>query len=152
MPMARIPHQVRTVTDHPIALDMRAMPYVEIAAPTYTQLLHTPLTVAALPNSANLPGRQEISKKFAPCIAAQMNAVRKSDKILKKAPFIDTKIASGTAATSDMPKSIADPDTSLRNNFFLCKAVMTAMLIIEKIGKIIETRVDSDTSLPKASE
>ena len=69
--------------------------------------------MADLPNFANLPGRQEMSRKLTPCIAPQINAVKKRDKILKKVPFIDTKIASGIADTKDNPKSIAEPDTSL---------------------------------------
>ena len=118
----------------------------------YTQLLHTPLTVAALPKRANLPGRQDMSKKFAPCIAPQMSAVRSNAATLKNAPSILTKKVSGIAATSASAKSRAVPFTSFLSIPFLCRGVTSAMLTIEKTGSIIETRVDSETSLPNASE
>ena len=84
-----------------------------MAAPMYTQLLHTPPTVAALPVAENLPGRQEMSRKFTPCIAAQISAVRSRDATAKKPPSSSTNIISGTAHTSAMAKRMAEPTISL---------------------------------------
>ena len=125
---------------------------MEIAAPTYTQLLHTPLTVADLPTLENLPGRQEMSKKFTPCIDAQMNAVIKRAATRKKAPSIPRKNTSGIASASEIANRSALPETSFSRICFLYSTVTMLMLRIENMGKMIDTRVDEDTSLLNASD
>ena len=152
IPTMRIKHHVAIVSDHPIRSEIRAMPYVEIAAPIYTQLLQTPLTVADLPMQANLPGKQEMSKKLTPCIAPQISAVKSKEITPNTLPSICTKKARGIAHSNAPPKRIAAPITSLLNVLRLCNAVTTEMLMIEKIGSIIDKSVDSDTSLLNASE
>ena len=104
-----IKHHDNAVLDHPKRSEIRPIPYVDIAAPIYIQLLHIPPTVAALPVWANLPGRQEMRRKFTPCIEAQIKEARSRDIIPDALPSVPTKRARRKAHKSERENNITVP-------------------------------------------
>ena len=150
IPITAMPIQKQTVALQPSQFETNAIPYIELAAPIYTKALVSPLTVEDLPNEANLPGTQEISRKFTPCIAAHIRTVR-IRLTIRAATFVKPiVIASGIASTAEAPKRIAAPRISLLKSFPLCRVVVRDTLIIENIGSATATRIDSFGSLSNA--
>lgn len=115
------------------------------------QALQQPPTVDVLPVPANLPGRQEISKKFTECMQALIMAARNKQITLAAVQCTSIRQAKGMHSTADMAKMIAEPEASLLNKGFLCIRRTKKTLIIEKTGRATDTRIDSSEFLPNAS-
>lgn len=150
-PTARMTIHEIVVTVQPKASDIRAIPYIDAAAPMYVQALQKPLTVDVLPVPANLPGRQEISKKFTECMQALITPA--NNKQITLAAVWETLIrqAKGMHSTMDRANKIPVPRASLLNTFPLCINLMRKRLMIENIGNATDTRIDSELSLLNAS-
>ena len=108
--------------------------------------------IDALPVFAKRPGTQEISKKLQECINAQTIQASSKHKILQAELFTLIKKHIGIQSATDIPKSITEPLTSLLKTLPLCIARTANRLIIEKIGKTTEAKIElsldcSNTSL-----
>lgn len=114
IPIADMPIQVITVTFHP-RVEVAAMPYIEIAAPMYTQALQKPLAVADLPIAEKRPGRHEISKKFIACINAQTSAARTRHTMRITGESEPIRIDKGIQDTAAATNITSEPRTSLPN-------------------------------------
>ena len=151
-PIMHTPIHESTVALQPKDSDTIAIPYIEIDAPMYVQALQSPPTVDALPVFAKRPGTQEISKKLQECINAQTIQASSKHKILQDELFTLIKKHIGIQSATDIPKSITEPLTSLLKTLPLCIARTANRLIIEKIGKTTEAKIElsldcSNTSL-----
>ena len=127
------------------------MPYIELAAPIYVQALQKPPTVEALPVFANLPGTQEISRKLQECIQAQTTDAKSRQITLQATASTLISKQKGIQRTIENANKIPAPLTSLLKTLPLCIALTKKRLIIEKIGKATDTRIDSELSRLKAS-
>ena len=131
------------VNVQPKRFDTRASPYIEVAAPIYVQALQRPPTVEALPVPANLPGKQEISKKLQECINALMTPAKSRQITLAMVFSTLISSANGKQRAIERAKSIPEPLASLLNKGFLCIILTKNKLMIEKIGRATDTRIDS---------
>ena len=150
-PKQRITIQEMAVTLQPKRSETKAIPYIEVAAPTYVQALQKPPTVDALPVPANLPGRQEMSRKLQECIQALIMPAKSKHTTLAAVCSTLIRIEKGMQRAIDRANKIPEPRASLLNKSFLCIILTKNRLIIEKIGNATDTRIDSSEPRLKAS-
>ena len=150
-PTKQTPIQSIIVALQPKRSDIRAIPYIEAAAPIYVQALQKPLTVEALPVFANLPGTQEIKRKLQECINAQTMQARSKQIILQIELLMLINKQRGIQSTMERPKSMQEPLTSLLNTLPLCITRTKNKLIIEKKGKATDTKIELSLLLLKTS-
>ena len=135
----------------PILSAIAPIPYMDIAAPTYVQAFENPLAVAALPNLANRPGRQDINKKFIACINPQTKAARIRQTSFNADCSKLIRTDTGTQSAAAQRNKTNAPRASLLKKRFLCIAIIEVELTIEIRGIIAETRIASSALVPKAS-
>ena len=111
-PIAPTIIQDTIVNLQPSFSDMIAMPYIEIAAPTYVNALQKPLVVAALPYFENLPGKQEMRRKLHACIQAHIVQARIRQAIRAAMCSDVISITIGRARIIVMPNRIDEPRVS----------------------------------------